>query len=146
MVTEGAAICTYLADAFPTVGLAPEPTSHLRGQYYRWMFFAAGPLEAAVTNKSLGFEVPSQRQGMAGYGNFATVMDVLEQAASTNEFLLGPKFSALDVYLGSQIGWGLLFGSIEKRPAFECYWNRIADRPAYVRAREMDDALMAARP
>ena len=142
VVTEAGAICAYLADSFPEAGLAPPPGDPARGAYYRWMFFAAGPVEAAVTNKSFGFEVPAERKGMAGYGSFDDVMNGLEHAVSGNDYVAGGKFSAADVYFGSQIGWGLMFGSIEKRPAFERYWDRIGNRPAAVRAREIDDALM----
>lgn len=144
IVTEGGAICAYLADAFPEAGLAPAPNDPARGSYYRWMFFAAGPVEAAVTNKALGFEIPAGRERMAGYGCFADVMDTLEFAVSQNEFIAGDKFSAADVYFGAQIGWGLMFKSIEQRPAFESYWRRISDRPAAIRARSIDDALVAA--
>ncbi len=143
VVTEGAAICAYLADAFPAVGLAPPPAE--RAAYYRWLFFAAGSVEAAVTNKSLGFEVPAGREMMAGYGDFAQVMDVLDAAVSKSDFIAGDAFSAADVYFGSQIGWGLRFNSIDKRPAFEAYWAPISDRPAAIRAREIDGALIAAQ-
>jgi glutathione S-transferase len=143
VVTECAAICAYLADAFPDAGLAPEPGSKLRGPYYRWLFFGAGPTEAAVTNRALGVEVPDERRGMVGYGSFGDVMDTLEQAVTRSEYLLGDRFSAADVYLGSQILWGLQFGSMEKRPGFEAYAKRIADRPAATRARAIDDALVA---
>jgi glutathione S-transferase len=142
-VTEGAAICAYLADAFPQAGLAPPATD--RASYYRWLFFAAGPVEAAVTDKSLGVEVPAEREMMVGYGSFARVLDVLETAISKSDYVAGDKFSAADVYFGSQIGWGMQFGSIEKRPAFEAYWARISERPAAVRAREIDDGLIAAQ-
>jgi len=144
VVTEAAAICAYLADAFPRAGLAPAPDSRLRGPYYRWLFFAAGPVEAAVTNRAFGFQVPEGREGMAGYGRFEDVLAVLEGALSEGEHLLGAPFSAADVYLGSQIGWGMQFGTLEKRPAFERYWARISARPAARRARELDDALMPA--
>ncbi len=143
VVTEGAAICAYLADAFPAAGLAPPPAE--RAAYYRWLFFAAGPVEAAVTNRSLGFEVPAGREMMAGYGDFERVINVLEQAVSVSDYIAGSAFSAADVYFGSQIGWGMQFGSMEKRPAFEAYWARISDRPAAIRAREIDDALIAAQ-
>lgn len=145
VVTEAAAICAYLADAFPEAGLAPPPGDPLRGPYYRWMFFAAGPLEAAVTNKAFGFAVPEGREGMAGYGSFADAMDALEAAVSGGEYLAGGRFTAADLYLGSHIGWGLAFGSIEKRPAFERYWARVGARPAALRAEATDDALMAER-
>jgi glutathione S-transferase len=142
VITETAAICAYLADAFPDAGLAPAPGSKLRGAYYRWMFYGAGPFEAAVLNKALGVDVPQGREAMVGYGSFAAVMDTVEQLTSGEAYLLGAEFSALDVYLGSQIGFGLQFNSIEKRPAFERYWERVALRPARLRAVEIDDALI----
>ncbi len=143
VVTECAAICAYLADAFPDAGLAPRPGSRERGPYYRWMFFAAGPTEAAVTNRSLGVEIPPEKAGFVGYGGFGAVMDALEGAVTQGDYILGDRFSAVDVYLGAQIGWGLQFGSIEKRPAFERYYARIAARPAAIRADAIDDALIA---
>lgn len=143
LVTECAAICAYLADAFPDAGLAPAPGSKQRGPYYRWLFFGAGPTEAAVTNKALGVEVPAERSAMVGYGCFGDVMDTLETAVTQGEYILGERFSAVDVYLGSQILWGLQFGSMEKRPAFEAYGKRISGRPAALRADEIDNALIA---
>ena len=143
VITECAAICAYLADAFPKAGLAP-PLGE-RAAYYRWMFFAAGPVESAVLNKALGVEIPAGREVMAGYGGFALMQNVLESAVSKTDYIAGDSFTAADVYFGSQIGWGMQFGSLEKRPAFEGYWARISERPAAVRAREIDDALIAAR-
>jgi glutathione S-transferase len=140
VVTECAAICAYLADEFPQAGLAPPLTQ--RGAYYRWLFFAAGPLEAAVTNRSLKFEPPAERQGMVGYGNYANVMDALEKADSGRAYVAGDRFSAADVYVGSHINWGLQFGSIEKRPSFVDYWSRVSDRDAYRRAKARDDAAL----
>jgi glutathione S-transferase len=142
-ITEAAAICAYLADAFPEAGLAPPPGDRLRGAYYRWLFFGAGPVEAAVTNKALNLVVPEGRERTAGYGRFADVMNTLEDAVSRGDYLVGSRFTAADVYLGSQIGFGLMFGTFEKRPAFERYWARISARPAAVRAKQIDDALMA---
>ena len=143
VVTECAAICCYLADAFPEAGLAPAPDDRLRGPYYRWLFFAAGPLEAATTNKAFGLEVPAESKGMVGYGSLADVLSVLEAAVSEREYLVGDRFSAADVYVGAHIGWGMSFGTIEKRPAFERYVARLSTRPAAIRAREIDDALVA---
>jgi glutathione S-transferase len=144
VVTECAAICGYLADAFPDARLAPAPADRLRAPYYRWMFFAAGPVEAAVTNKALNVVVPEGRQKMVGYGSFDAVMSTLEDAVSHGDYLVGNSFTAADVYVGSQIGFGLMFGTFEKRPAFERYWALLSARPAAVRAKEIDDALMAA--
>ena len=142
VVTEAAAICAYLADAFPQAGLAPAPGDPLRGTYYRWLFFAAGPLEAAASNKALGFEVPPGREKMMGYGTYSDVLGALESAVSGREFLVGDRFTAADLYLGSHLSWGMMFGTVEKRPAFEAYWNRLAIRPAHQRAEEIDNALI----
>ena len=141
VVTEAAAVCAYLADAFPEAGLAPPANDPARGPYYRWMFFAAGPVEAAVTAKSMGLLAPAERKGMAGYGSFEETIDALETAVKTGPYICGERFSAADVYVGSQIGWGLMFKSIEPRPAFSEYVGRIMQRPASARARELDDAL-----
>jgi len=144
VVTECPAICAYVADAFPEAGLAP--TAAERGAYYRWMFFAAGPLEMAVTNRSLGFETPADRVGMVGCGRFEDVMDALEYAVSQSPYIAGDRFTAADVYVGSHVGWGLRFGSIEKRQPFVNYWNRLSGREAYQRATEIDNAAMPAPP
>jgi glutathione S-transferase len=146
VVTECAAICAYLADVFPDAGLAPPPGDRLRGPYYRWLFFAAGPLEAAATNKSLGVEVPAERKGMVGYGNLAEVAAVLEAAVADRDYLVGNRFSATDVYVGSHLGWGMQFGTLDKRPAFERYVARLRSRPAALRAAQIDDALLPPRP
>jgi glutathione S-transferase len=143
VVTECAAVCAYLADAFPEAGLAPEPGR--RGAYYRWLFFAAGPVEAAVTNRALGVEVPDERTRMVGYGDFGRVMDALEAAVSGDGYVAGERFTAADVYVGAQIGWGLQFGSIEDRPAFRDYFERVAGRPAAARANALADAAMPKR-
>ncbi len=142
VVTEAAAICAYLADAFPQAGLAPASGSPERAPYYRWLFFASGPLEQAVVNKACGFE-PSAEQGrMVGYGSYTAALDALEAAVSASDYLAGGRFTAADLYVGAQLGWGLAFGTIEKRPAFAAYARRMSDRPAYQRAAAMDDALM----
>ena len=140
VVTEVAAICAYLADAFPAAALAPALAD--RAAYYRWLFFAAGPLEAAVTNKALGVEPPPEREVMVGYGTFARTLDAIETAVAGREFIAGGRFSAADVYVGSQLGWGMRFGTIAPRPAFAAYVEPLMARPAAVRAREIDDALL----
>lgn len=147
VVTEAAAICAYLADTFPTAGLAPAQTSPLRGSYYRWMFFTAGPLEAAVSNRALGFVVPAGRERMMGYGSYPEVIDALENATKqAAPYLLGDLFSAADVYVGSHLAFGMQFGTIEKRPAFLSYCETLDARPARKRARQLDDGLAATGP
>jgi glutathione S-transferase len=138
VVTECAAICAYLAEAFPDAGLLPTPAG--RGAYFRWLFFAAGPLEAALTNRALGVEVPPEKRGFVGYGELARMLDMLAQALAGDGYIAGERFSAADVYVGSQIGFGLQFGTIERRPEFEAYWSRVSARPAKLRADALDDA------
>ena len=143
VVTETPAICAYLADAFPQAGLAPPPGDRLRAPYYRWLFFAAGPAEAATSNKALGFVVPPERERMIGYGRIERVLDTLESAVKQSDYLAGGTFTAADLYVGSHLGFGMMFGMIEKRPAFERYWQRLSARPACRKAKELDDALVA---
>jgi glutathione S-transferase len=144
VVTEAAAICAYLADAFPQANLAPPPGDKRRAPYLRWMFYGAGPVEAMVSNTALGFVVPDDKRGTVGYGSREQVLDALEYAVSQGPYLAGDQFTAADLYLGSQIGWGMQFGTLDKRPAYEAYAGRIFTRPAAIRAREIDDALIAA--
>jgi glutathione S-transferase len=142
VVTEAPAICAYLADAFPDRGLAPPLGDPRRGPYFRWLFFAAGPVEAAITNQAMGFDVPADKQATVGYGCFKAVVEALETAVASGPYLCGDLFTAADVYVGSHIGWGMMFGTLPKRLAFEEYFGRLHSRPAAARARELDDALM----
>jgi len=140
IVTECAAICTYLAETFPEAGLAP--TAEERGAYYRWLFFAAGPLEQAIGIKALGVDIPQDKQGMLGCGNVMLTLDTLSYAVKANPYIAGDRFTAADVYVGSHLGFGMQFGTIEKRPEFVSYWQRICDRPAHIKASQLDDQLM----
>ena len=142
VVTECAAICAYLADAFPQAKLAPPPGDRLRAPYYRWMFFAAGPVEAAVSNKALGLVVPQERERMMGYGTVDRALATLEDAVSQGQYLVGDNFSAADLYVGSHLAFGMMFGTIDKRPAFQQYVQRLTARPAFMRAQELDNALI----
>lgn len=141
VVTEAAAICLYLADAFPDAGLAP--TAAERADYYRWTLFCAGPLEAAVTDRNLGLVVPPDREMMVGYGTLERTIATLEQAVGRHDYIAGDRFTAADVYVGSAVGWFTQFGILPKEGAFADYLARLSDRPAWVRAREIDDALIA---
>ena len=140
VVTEVAAICAYLAETFPDAGLAPIADE--RADYYRWLFFAAGPVEAGIMDRALGVSVPDDKTAMVGYGSFDRMVDVLEQAVSAHPYITGDRFTAADVYVGSHVGWGVNFGTLPKRDAFDAYLGRIMGRPAAVRAREIDDALI----
>ncbi|MFV8782920.1 glutathione S-transferase family protein [Microbulbifer sp. SA54] len=142
VVTETAAICAYLAEAYPNAGLAPTPDE--RADYYRWLFFTAGPVEAAITNRSIyGADPAPDKQRMAGYGNLSAALDGLSHAVTANPYIAGARFTAADVYVGAQIGWGLQFGTMEKRPEFIEYFSRLSSRDAFVRANQMDDELAA---
>lgn len=143
VVTEAAAICTYLAFAFPETGLAPEPDE--RADFFRWLFLAAGPGEQAVTNTSFGFALPDdpQARGRSGYGSLDTVADALAaMLADGRPFVCGARFTAADVYVGAQIQWGMQFGTLPERPGFADYAKRLASRPAAMRANDLDNALM----
>jgi glutathione S-transferase len=145
VITECAAICAWLADAYPEAGLAPAIGDPARAAWLRALFFAAGPMEAAISAKAFDGLPPADKAGQVGYGSFDTMVDGLEALVSGPAYVAGDRFSAADVYLGSQVGWGLMFKSLPERPAFAAYWARIADRPAAVRARALDDALIPAR-
>jgi glutathione S-transferase len=144
VVTEAAAICAYLADAFPQAKLAPPSGSQERGPYYRWLFYGAGPVEAMASNHALGVQIPDDKRGMVGYGSREQVIETLDKALQGREYLAGDAFTAADLYVGAQIGWGLQFGTIDRRPTFEEYTGRILSRPAALRAKEIDDGLIAA--
>lgn len=139
-VTETAAIITFLGDLFPAAGLAPLPAQ--RQDYYRWLFFAAGPFEAALTNRSLGFEVPADKSRMAGYGTYELVVDTLAKKLAGSPYITGESFTAADVYVGSHVGYGLMFGGLPKRAEFTDYVARVSSRPARARADAIDNALM----
>ncbi|WP_226664731.1 glutathione S-transferase family protein [Microbulbifer aggregans] len=140
VVTESAAICAYLADAFPQAGLAPQPEE--RGSYYRWLVFAAGPLEAAITDfKVFGVEPDAEKQVMVGYGSYRAVLDTLSGWFREHRYVTGDRFTAADVFVGAQIAWGLEFGTIEKRIEFIDYANRVTAREAHRSAMAKDDAI-----
>lgn len=140
VITEVAAICLYLADAYPNAGLAPAPAE--RADYYRWVLFVAGPIEAAFSNKAVGWEVPPERQAMFGYGTFDRAIDTLEQAVAGKRFIAGDRFSAADVVVGATINFMTMFKLLEPREAFTDYVAGLTEREAYHRARKIDaDAL-----
>ena len=140
IITETAAICAYLADAFPEKRLAPEIEE--RGSYYRWLFFAAGPVEMAGTFKTLGVVVPQERESLVGFGRQENVVNALEGWLRKNEFVAGTAFSAADVYVASHINWGMEDGTLESRPVFIEYARRMHARPPAIKANEIDDALV----
>lgn len=146
VVTECAAICAYLADAFPDAGLAPPPGTTARADYYRWLFFTAGPIEAVATNTAMGFELPKERSGMAGYGGLKQVVSTLKSLLAGRSYVAGDRFSAADLYLSAELDWMMGFGVFPKEPEFVAYVTPLKARPAAVRAREIDDALLEKHP
>ena len=141
VVTECAAICAYLADIFPQAGLGPREDE--KADYYRWLFYAAGPLEAAVSNQAMGWVPTPERERMFGYGNFDRVVAVLDELFSLRDYVSGDRFTAADVYVGSQIMFPLQFKMLPEKDSFLRYRDRLTARDAYKRANEIDEALIA---
>jgi glutathione S-transferase len=142
VVTETAAIITYLADEFPAAGLAPPVGAAQRGAYLRWMFYGASCIDGALIDRMLARPAP-ERVGAVSYGKYEDVIEVLDQAVSGSPYLLGDKFSAADLYVGSQIGFGVMTKAVEPRPSFQAYIERVTSRPASRRAMEQGESLMA---
>jgi glutathione S-transferase len=141
VVTETAAICAYLAEAFPQAGLAPLPEE--RADYYRWLFFGSGPVEQAMTNHYAEFHASDEQGRMFGYGSYDLIVDVLDELFSSRAYVAGDRFTGADIYVGSQLSWGTMFGMLPKRDSFLAYVARVQAREAYQRASQLDDALMA---
>lgn len=129
VITEAAAICTYLTDAYPQAKLAPAADDPQRGTYLRWIFFAAACVEPAIIDKL--FARPAvERKSALGYGSYGDTLDALETALKPGPYILGDRFSTADVYVGAQLQWGLMVKALEPRPVFREYVDRIAQRPA----------------
>src|SRR5438067_7757344 len=142
VITEVAAICTYLADEFPDAKLNVPIGTPRRGVYLKWLFFGPGCIEPAMTDRAFPRKEEARR-GMLGYGDFDTVMDVVAKAVARGPYLIGEQFTAADVVIGSTLRWGMLFKLIPERPEFTAYVARFAQRPALQRATAADKALAA---
>jgi glutathione S-transferase len=143
VITEAAAICTYLADAFPRAKLAVPIGDPRRGIYLKWLFFGPGCVEPAITDKAFP-RVEQPRRSTLGYGDFDLVMDVLANAVAKGPYLMGEQFTAADVVIGSTLRWGMMFNLLPKRAEFVDYVDRLSERPALKRASELDQKLAAA--
>ena len=141
VVTECAAICAYLADVFPQAGLGPREDE--KADYYRWMFYAAGPVEAAVSNQAMGWVPTPERERMFGYGNFERAIAVLDELFCLRDYVCGDRFTAADVYVGSQIMFPMQFGMLPERDSFVRYRDRLQARQAYKRAGDIDNRAAA---
>jgi glutathione S-transferase len=129
VVTEAAAICVYLADAYPTAGLAPSLDDPQRATYLRWLFFGAGCVEPAIVDRML-HRPTVERKGALGYGSYEDTVNTLEEALWPGPWILGQRFSAADIYVGALVQWGSQVKALEPRPKFVQYMERIAARPA----------------
>jgi glutathione S-transferase len=143
VVTEAAAICTYLADAFPQAGLNVPIGDPRRGPYLKWLFFGPTCVEAAIMDRSFPRAGEPPRQAL-GYGDHESVINVLSEAVQKGPYLLGEQFTAADVVIGSGLRWGMMFKGIPERPEFVAYADRVAERPAAKRATAKDQELAAA--
>jgi glutathione S-transferase len=140
VVSETSAICAYLADAFPEAQLAPALDDPARGTYLRWLFFGAACAEPALVDKILARPAP-ESSGTLGYGSYEDMLNGLERAITPGPYILGERFSAADVYIGSLISWGLMTKSLEPRPTFLAYLARQRDRPAVRRSSDQTKRL-----
>jgi glutathione S-transferase len=143
IVTEAAAICTYLADAFPRANLSVPIGDPRRGVYLKWLFFGPGCVEPAILDRAFPRKEEPRRAAM-GYGDFDTVMNVLANAVAKGPYLMGEQFTAADVVVGSTLRWGMMFKLVPERSEFTAYTNRLAARPAFQRAEAKDKELAAA--
>jgi glutathione S-transferase len=143
VITEAAAICTYLADEFPQARLNVPVGDPRRGTYLRWLFFAPSCIEPAITDRAFPRK-EEPRRGMLGYGDFDTVIAVVAEAVEPGPYLIGEQFTAADVVLGSTLRWGMMFGLLPKRPEFVAYVGRLEQRPALKRAVALDQELASA--
>ncbi|HJU33250.1 MAG TPA: glutathione S-transferase family protein [Hyphomicrobiaceae bacterium] len=141
IVTEAAAICTYLADEFPRAGLNVPIGDPRRGTYLKWLFFGPSCVEPAVSERAFPRKEAPPRAAL-GFGDFDTVVDVLAKAtAAARPYLLGEQFTAADVVIGSGLRWGTMFKLLPERPEFSAYIARLSQRPALKRATEKDARL-----
>lgn len=147
VVTEAAAICLYLAEAFPQAGLLPEGLSQ-KADYLRWTFFAAGPVEQAIVNHSFKWDegLDPRAQGRLGYGNYDLLVDVLAGMLRERDYVCGDRFTAADIYVGAQVDWGLTFGTLPDRAEFSAYIQRLRARDAYKAAKAIDRAHIDSMP
>ncbi len=141
ILTESAAICAYLADVFPQAGLGPRENE--KADYYRWLFFTAGPVEQALTNNRAGWHPDEQQQRMFGYGTYEKVVATLDELFSLRDYVCGDRFTAADVYVGSAVNWGTQFGTLPQRDSFSAYSARLTSREAFKRAMAIDDKAQA---
>jgi glutathione S-transferase len=143
VITEAAAICTYLADEFPRAGLNVPVGDPRRGTYLKWLFFGPSCIEPAIMDHAYPRKEAAPRPAL-GYGEYDTVVEVVAKAVAKGPYLLGEQFTAADVVIGSGLRWGTMFKLLPERPEFSAYMARLAQRPALQRAEAKDKELAAA--
>ena len=143
VITEAAAICTYLADEFPRAGLNVPIGDPRRGTYLKWLFFGPSCIEPAIVDHAYPRKEAAPRPAL-GYGDYDTVVDVVAKAVAKGPYLLGEQFTAADVVIGSGLRYGTMFKLLPGRPEFTAYMARLAQRPALQRVEAKDKELAAA--
>lgn len=142
VVTEAAAICAYLADAFPAAKLGVPVGDPARGPYLKWLFFGPSCLEPAILDQAFPRAGEAPKSAL-GYGDFDTVIAVLADAVRGRTAIVGDRFTAADVVIGSGLRWGMMFKLLPERPEFVAYTASLAERPALKRALARDEELTA---
>ena len=143
VLTETVAIITWLAERYPEKALIPAAGSDARGEYYRWLCFALH-LEYAAVDRWRGVENNAEQRKAIGYGDFDTAFAVLQERLRGREYLIGDRFSALDLYYSGLLAW--LIHRVQVLPAdavYLDYMQRHLARPAHQRAVALDEALLA---
>jgi glutathione S-transferase len=140
VVSEAAAVCHYIAE-MSAPELLPRPEE--KADYFRWLFFAAGPLEQAVTNKAFGWNPDEKQEMSAGFGNFEKTVGTLDWWFASHDYVCGERFTMADVYVGSAVSWGLEFGTIPESPNLKKYADRLQSREAYRAGKAIDNKFIA---
>ena len=137
-VADSAAIALYLADRYPSAGLAPPVDDAARGDYLYWMTFTPGVIEPAMSEKFNDWQVS---RATSGWGDFPTMIEVLERGLQPGPWLLGERFSAADVLVGSSVYFMKVFGVLPDSAILHEYCDRCLARPAYQKALARDAEL-----
>ncbi len=141
VVTESAAIALYLADRYAYGRLAPRVDDAARATYLRWTLFAPSVIEPGTMARQAGW---TYKESQAGWGSYDAMLKAIESAIGDRAYLLGDEFSMADVVFGGTLRFMLTFKTIEARPAFTAYAERLGQRPALQRAEARNAAQRVA--
>jgi glutathione S-transferase len=142
VITEAAAICTYLADEFPAKKLNIPVGTPRRGEYLKWLFFGPSVIEPAMTDRAFPRK-EDPRAAALGWRDFDTVLDIVAKPLAKGPHLMGEQFTAADIVIGSGLRYGMMFKLVPERKEFVDYVARIGARPAAQRAQARDKELGA---